>query len=181
MQCQELKRRDHSLKLGIISDTHGQVDLALSAAREFIFRAVDAVIHCGDIGSYMVLTEMASLFQTLDIPIYAVLGNCDLHHELDFFNEVPGVNLLGHVAHLTLADRRIAVLHSDHEAHFEQLVQSDSYDYVFFGHSHTRQDDRVSKTRVINPGSAGRGMHPSCAVVDLLEDDVTFFTVRRPE
>jgi hypothetical protein len=169
------------VRIGVISDTHGQVDLALAAAREFIFRAVDAVIHCGDIGSDMVLVEMAALFNALDIPIYAVLGNCDIHHELDFFEEVKGVNLMGRVAHLTLADRRIAVLHSDDEAHFDALVQSDSYDYIFYGHSRARRNEQISKTRLVNPGAAGRGMHPSCAVVNLIDDDVTFFNIRRHE
>lgn len=169
------------MKIGIISDTHGQVDLALAAAREFIFRAVDAVIHCGDIGSDMVLTEMAALFGELDIPIYAVLGNCDILQDISFFTEVPGVNLMGRAACLTLADRRIAVLHSDDEAHFEAIVHSNSYDYVFFGHSHTRRNERIEKTRIVNPGAAGRGMHPSCAIVDLAADEVVFFTIRRPE
>ncbi len=169
------------MKIGIISDTHGQVDLALAAAREFIFRAVDAVIHCGDIGSDMVLTEMASLFNALDIPVYAVLGNCDIQQGLEFFAEVDGVNLMGRVAHLTLANRKIAVLHSDDEAHFEAIVQSNTYDYVFYGHSHTRRNDQIEKTRIVNPGAAGRGMHPSCAVVNLLDDEVTFFNIRRSE
>ncbi len=169
------------MKIGVISDTHGQVDLALAAAREFLFRAVDAVIHCGDVGSDMVLIEMATLFQAVDIPIYAVLGNCDMHHGLGEFASESGINLMGRVAHLTLADRQIAVLHSDDEAHFESLVQSNLYDYVFFGHSHTRRDERFEKTRIINPGAAGRGMHPSCAVVNLADDNVTFFTIHRSE
>jgi putative phosphoesterase len=169
------------VKLGIISDTHGQIDLALSAAREFIFRAVDAVIHCGDIGSDMVLSEMAALLQTLDIPIYAVLGNCDLNKNLPPFPEESGINLMGRFAHLTLGNRRIAVLHSDDEARFEAVVRSNRYDYVFFGHSHDRCDEQINKTRIVNPGSAGRGMHSSCAVVDLLTDKVTFFTIRRSE
>jgi putative phosphoesterase len=169
------------VKVGIISDTHGQVDLALAAAREFMFRAVDAVIHCGDIGSDMVLIEMAALFNALDIPIYAVLGNCDLHQEMAVFKDVPGVNLMGRVAYLTLADRKIAVLHSDDKEHFEALVESDRYDYIFFGHSHARCNEQISKTRIVNPGTAGRGMHPSCAVVDLAGDEVSFFTIRRSE
>jgi putative phosphoesterase len=169
------------MKVGIISDTHGQVDLALAAAREFIFRAVDAVIHCGDIGSDLVLTEMAALLQALDIPIYAVLGNCDIHQDLDYFSEVNGVHLMGRVGHLTLADRRIAVLHSDDEAHFEAIVQSNTYDYVFHGHSHACRNEQIEKTRIVNPGSAGRGMHPSCAVVNLVDDDVIFFSIRRHE
>lgn len=169
------------MKIGVISDTHGQVDLALAAAREFIFRAVDAVIHCGDVGSDMVLTEMSALLGTLDIPIYAVLGNCDIHEGLSCFRDEPGINLMGRVAHLTLADRKIAVLHSDDDAHFSALVHSRLYDYIFFGHSHTRRDEKIHNTRIINPGAAGRGMHPSCAVVNLVSDDVVFFTVHRSE
>lgn len=129
----------------------------------------------------MVLTEMAELLQALDIPIYAVLGNCDLQQKLGGFAENSGINLMGRVAHLTLASRKIAVLHSDDEAHFEALVQSNTYDYVFFGHSHTRRDEQIEKTRIINPGAAGRGMHPSCAIVNLIDDDVTFFTIHRSE
>jgi hypothetical protein len=157
------------------------VDLALAAAREFIFRSVDAVVHCGDIGSDLVLTEMASLFQTLDIPIYAVLGNCDLHQEYAIFDEVKGVKLMGRMAHLTLDGRTIAVLHSDDATHFDGLVRSGRYDYIFFGHSHARLSERIENTHLINPGSAGRGMHPSCAVVNLADDDVTFFTIHRSE
>ena len=77
--------------------------------------------------------------------------------------------------------RKIAVLHSDDEAHFDALVQSDSYDYIFFGHSHARRNEMIEKTRIINPGAAGRGMHPSCAVVNLADDEVTFFTIHRSE
>ena len=72
------------MKIGIIADTHGQVELAIDAAREFIFRGIEAVFHCGDIGSDMVLTEMAALFQTLDIPLYVVLGNTDSHSTMGY-------------------------------------------------------------------------------------------------
>ncbi|MCC7300777.1 MAG: metallophosphoesterase family protein [Verrucomicrobia bacterium] len=169
------------MKIGIISDTHGQVDLALSAAREFIFRGIEAVFHCGDIGSDMVLIEMASLFQALDIPLYAVLGNCDQHLDFQFIPRNLGVEMLGRFGEVDVAGRRIAFLHSDDEPHFNRVVDSKQYDYVFFGHSHARRDERIEKTRLVNPGAAGRGMHPSCAVLDLVEDAVTFFSIRRSE
>lgn len=167
------------MKVGILSDTHGQVDLALVAAREFIFRGIDAVLHCGDIGSDMVLTEMASIFQTLEIPVYAVLGNCDIPSEWDFYPEDIGVKILGRFGELELAGKRIAMLHSDDEKVFDRVVAADKYDYLFTGHSHVRHDRREKRTRLINPGSAGRGMHPSCAVLDLCSDDLEFITIHR--
>ncbi len=162
-----------------MSDTHGQVDLALAAAREFIFRGIEAVVHCGDIGSDMVLTEMTAMFQTLDIPLYAVLGNTDLQLDCKTFPDTIGVELLGRFGELELAGRRIAVLHSDDEDHFERTVESSDYDYVFFGHTHVCHDEKRDRTRLINPGATGRGMHPSCAVLDLVEDELEYFTIRR--
>lgn len=167
------------MKVGIISDTHGQVDLALSASREFLFRGTDAVLHCGDIGSDMVLTEMASIFQTLEIPVYAVLGNCDIPSDWDFYPEDIGVKILGRFGELELAGKKIAMLHSDDENAFDRVAVSEKYDYLLTGHSHVRHDRRKQKTRLINPGSAGRGMHPSCAILDLVEDDLEFVTIHR--
>jgi len=169
------------MKVGIISDTHGQVDLALSAAREFIFRGAEAVLHCGDIGCDMVLTEMAALFQTLEIQLYVVLGNCDRVERWEFYPEDIGVVVLGRFGELELAGKKIAIVHSDDEAAFARAASANQYDYLFFGHSHVRHDKQARRTRLINPGSAGRGMHPSCAMLDLVEDELEFFTVRRSE
>jgi len=169
------------VKIGIISDTHGQVDMALAAAREFMFRAVEAVFHCGDVGSDMVLTEMAALFQEIDIPLYVVLGNTDRYSDLRFYPGDIGVNLMGRFGEMEMAGRKIAMLHSDDEALLFETVESQNYDYVLFGHTHVRHDEKRNRTRLVNPGAAGRGMHPSCAVLDLIEDAVTFFNIRRNE
>ena len=169
------------MKVGIISDTHGQVDLALSAAREFIFRGAEAVLHCGDIGSDMVLSEMAALFQTLEIRMYVVLGNCDLTERWDFYPEDIGVEVLGRFGEVELAGKKIAIVHSDDEEAFSLAATANEYDYLFSGHSHVRHDKRRQRTRLVNPGSAGRGMHPSCAMLDLVEDELEFFTIHRSE
>jgi predicted phosphodiesterase len=39
------------VRVGIISDTHGQVDFTRPAVRMFESLEVDRVFHCGDIGS----------------------------------------------------------------------------------------------------------------------------------
>ncbi len=167
------------MKIGIIADTHGQVELAIAAAREFIFRGIEAVFHCGDIGTDMVLTEMAVLFQALDIPMYVVLGNTDRHSDLEFFPDNIGVKFLGRFGQMDMAGRKIAIIHSDDEERFQETVDSSEYDYVLYGHTHVCHDGKTARTRFVNPGAAGRGMHPSCAVLDLVEDELEFFTIRR--
>lgn len=169
------------MKIGILSDTHGQVDLALTAARGLILRAAEAVIHCGDVGCEQVLTETASLFKELDIPLYVILGNCDPRHNGLHFHGHDGIRVLGRFGELEFNNRRFALLHGDDETALHETVQSARYDYVLCGHSHTRRDERIGTTRVINPGSAGRGMHPSFALLDLTTDQVLFVTISRGE
>lgn len=165
------------MKIGILSDTHGHVDLAIAAAREFILRTVHAVIHCGDIGSDLVLRSSAELYQQLDVPIYAVLGNCDRDGDYHDLTENPEIRVCGRFGTLYLAGRSIAFLHGDQEERLRDAIECGQYDYVLYGHSHARRNERVGTTRLINPGSAGRGMHPSCAVLDLAKDTVSFFNL----
>lgn len=149
----------------------------MAAARGLILRDVEMVFHCGDIGSDLVLIATAELFSTLDIPVYAVFGNCDHSGDYRFLPEEFGVRFFGRFGETALAGRRIAFLHGDDDLRLQNTVCSGRYDYVFCGHSHARRDEQIGPTRVINPGSAGRGMHPSCAVVDLAASEVAFFTV----
>jgi len=167
------------VKIGIIADTHGQVDLALAAAKEFIFRGADAICHCGDIGSDMVMTEMASLFNALDIPVFAILGNSDSERDWHHFPDNMGVTIFGRFGEVDLHGKRIALHHGDDESGLEKLVELQEYDYLFSGHTHESHDRFHGKTRLINPGAAGRGMHPSCAVLDLVADELEYFTIRR--
>ena len=60
------------MRLGIVSDTHGQVLFARNAVRMLESLDVDLVIHCGDIGS----PEVVALFS--DWPTHFVFGNVDL-------------------------------------------------------------------------------------------------------
>src|SRR5436190_6945544 len=64
-------RRTSSMRLGIVSDTHGHVQNTLDAVRMLESLDVDEVLHCGDIGS----TEIPGLFAQW--PTHFVLGNCD--------------------------------------------------------------------------------------------------------
>ncbi len=59
------------MRVGIVSDTHGHVELTRPAVRMFESLEVDRVLHCGDIGS----TEVVELFAAW--PTDFVFGNCD--------------------------------------------------------------------------------------------------------
>ncbi len=156
------------MKIGILSDTHGNLPATASAARYMAMAEVGAVFHCGDIGGTKVLAELAAVLQPLDIPIYAVFGNVDaFSDEWKFFPSNVGVELLGRFGEVELEGKKIAILHSDDRRRFRETVESGKYDLVLSGHSHEIHDRQIGATRCINPGSAGRGAPNSCAVLDL--------------
>ncbi len=156
------------MKIGILSDTHGNLPATKSAASNLVAANVNAVFHCGDIGGAEVLEELAAVFHPLGVPIYAVYGNVDAYsNDWKFFPSNIGVELLGRFGAVEVGGKKIAILHSDDRRRFRKTIESGEYDLVLSGHSHEIHDHLVGTTRCINPGSAGRGMPNSCAVLDL--------------
>ena len=156
------------MKIGILSDTHGNLPATGNAAHLFAEAGVGAVFHCGDIGGTDVLTELATVFQPLEVPVYAVFGNVDAYsNDWKFFPSTIGVELFGRFGEVVLEGTRIALLHSDDCVRFRKTITGGGYDLVLSGHSHKVHDHMVDHTRCVNPGSAGRGIPCTCAVLDL--------------
>jgi putative phosphoesterase len=134
--------------LGILSDTHENVRTINQAVAIFKERSPAVVVHCGDIISPPVLERFSGL------PLRLVFGNNDgersglkkkcaelgfeqIEDSLDF--EVDG--------------KRIFVNHGTDPRVVDRAVSSQEYDYVLHGHTHVRRDERVGRTRIINPGA----------------------------
>lgn len=160
------------MKIGILSDTHGNIAVTSDAVGVFQKAGVQALFHCGDIGSYDVLSELA----VLELPVHAVLGNVDaFSSDWKFFPTNVGIHLHGRFGDIELGGCRFALLHSDDQRTVNQAVNSGNYDFVLTGHSHEFHDVMKGETRCINPGTAGRGMPNTCAVLDLASGDLTLF------
>ena len=87
------------MKIGILSDTHGNRPATATAARLMARARVGAVFHCGDIGGADVLSELAGIFLPLEIPVYAVFGNVYVYSsDLIFFPTNIWVHLFGRAA-----------------------------------------------------------------------------------
>jgi putative phosphoesterase len=156
------------MKVGILSDTHGNLGATAAAAQLMASAGVEVVFHCGDIGGFDVLTELAGIFKPLAVPVYAIFGNVDIYSdEWKFFPSNLGIHLLGRFGEVELDGRKVALLHGDNRTLFRQTVDGGKYDLVFSGHSHEIHDYRVGNTRCINPGAAGRSAPHTCAVLNL--------------
>ena len=150
------------MRIGVVSDTHGQVQFAREAAEVLRPFEVQQVLHCGDIGSVGVVSVFA------DWPCHFVLGNCDFDaDELRDAITAAGQTFHGRFGQLELAGKRIALLHGDDGARFRQTIASGEFDLVCYGHTHLAEQHREGPTWVLNPGALFRANPHRCAVVDL--------------
>ena len=159
--------------IGILSDTHNEAQITRQALDLLREREVERLIHCGDLTT----PEMVALFEAWTVDF--VYGNMDRQRGalLDAVNALPHASI-GETQMLRFDDQRIAVIHGHQEEQLGNLI-NDNYDYVFHGHTHSRRDETIGRTRVINPGALGgtRRQTRSVCVVDLISGSVEFVTL----
>ncbi len=152
----------HAMKIGVISDTHGDVKMTSAAIDAFQKQEVSRILHCGDIGT----PEIVRLFA--GIPTDFVFGNCDPRTEtlrktilsakqtcFDWFGE------------LELEGRRVFFLHGHQWDRFENEIHGDRWDLICYGHTHKAELRMIGRTLILNPGAIHRTPTPSVAVVEL--------------
>jgi len=162
------------MKIGVLSDTHGDVMLTLAALETFREQGVAHILHCGDIGT----PEIVRLFS--GIPTAFVFGNCDPRTETlrktilsvqqtccDWFGE------------LELGGKRIFFLHGHQWDRFENEILCGQWDLICFGHTHHAELRMVENTLILNPGAIYRTPSPSVAIVDLESMNVTTISLKK--
>lgn len=173
------------MKLLVISDSHDNIVRlrhVLGFAKEL---NIDAVIHCGDWNTPLAVSE----FSKLGVKKYGVLGNADIDPRMvqmlfevcDKFDE----NFL----ELNLDGKKIGINHyppsslsSSGQATFspssiDRAITSGDYDVIFYGHNHTKKNEKYRKTLIVNPGALHRTNTPSFAVYDTETNQVEIVDV----
>lgn len=134
------------MKLGVVSDTHDNIEKAEAAVKFFEQQEVGAVIHCGDI----IAPFTAQIFDA-DFDFYCVRGNNDgewnLKETVEEFGEFHN-----NIAELEFNNFSFAVYHGTEEEIVEALVESGKYDYVLRGHTHEKKIAEQNGTVELNPG-----------------------------
>lgn len=157
--------------LGVISDTHGQVDTTARAIEIMKCREAEQVVHCGDVGG----TAIIELFRGL--PTHFVVGNCDNAVTLQMSAEAAGHTFHGRIGELSLLGRRISFLHGDSPYALERLLAEDQCDLIAHGHTHLASCQRYGSTLILNPGAMTRCSQPSIALVRLPDLEITVVPV----
>lgn len=160
------------MRISVVSDTHGHVPYTRAAVEVLAEQAIEAVLHCGDIGS----PDVVSLFQPW--PTHFVFGNVDRNERaLRQAIEAAGQTCHGRFGDLTLEGCRVALVHSDDHALFRRTIASGEYDLVCYGHTHVAEHHREGRTLVLNPGALYRATPHTLAVVTLPQLAVECLTV----
>jgi len=162
------------MKLGILSDTHNQLDRTRRAVALLCEARAEVLVHCGDITRSEIVAVCSRL------PCYYVLGNNDSDNVIGLKTaiEETGGTCLMWGGELNLARRRIGVTHGHLVTPMRKLLAA-APDYLLSGHSHTAHDEREGAVRYVNPGALHRAAEFSVAVLDLVTDELTFLPVPR--
>jgi putative phosphoesterase len=130
-----------AIRIGVLADTHGLFDPVIAQH----FRAVDHIVHAGDIGKRSVIIQLEEL-----APVTAVSGNVDGYEKSGYPSETM----------IELSGVRIAIRHILYEG--GKLTQEGRAfldrmrpDICIYGHTHQPRNEWFGDTLLFNPGSAG--------------------------
>ncbi|MDC0170591.1 metallophosphoesterase [Candidatus Nitrosopelagicus sp.] len=147
------------MKIGIISDTHDDVDNTNKAIDIFKENDVKAVIHAGDIISPPIIKEFKRLTE-IGVEFFGVFGNNDGERNgLKEAFEWIGGKLLGDVGKIEIDGLKFGIYHGHEVKKTKKMMNSGKFDVFVYGHSHLKDPDnnivkKIGKTIIINPGSA---------------------------
>ncbi len=152
--------------IGVVSDTHDRLPMIDRAIDLFARRAVQAIIHAGD----LVAPFAARRLLRYGGPIYVTYGNNDgeregLRRVLPQIKEGP--------LKVTMAGRRLVVHHFIDWLRSEDLADAD---VVITGHTHEVVNERQDGTLYLNPGECCGWVNDRCTVAilntDLMRADI---------
>lgn len=161
------------IKLGLISDTHDNLNAVASAVDIFNRIGVNAVLHAGDWCAPFTMIKLSKV----NCRVYGVFGNVDGEREhMKSRAEQVGVEILGDFGELDFNGVRVALIHGKVERIVEALARCGLYGVVVRGHTHKAGVRRLNDCLIINPGEAcGYVMgRKSVAILDLDTMDVQF-------
>src|SRR5262245_27021398 len=150
------------MKIGVVSDTHGRLEITQKAIHLYRECGADLILHCGDIDC----AKTVRLFTP--IPSHFVFGNWDLRPTRlkSAIAEIGGV-WHDEIGRLDVAGKRLAWVHGHVRGQRQRLETSGDFDFLFYGHSHKHEVHRAGRTMVINPGALHRAKKKTVVLVDL--------------
>ena len=154
--------------LGIIADTHNDIESTEKTLSILKERGVNTLVHAGDITSPRMLEYLSGF------DCYIVLGNGD-QIDRDVINwkaSVLGMRPVDDKIEFELAGKNFIVFHGNNVPMYREAVASGKYNYIIKGHTHYFENYIANESRIINPGAVYRHDDSSFVILDVLTDKV---------
>jgi putative phosphoesterase len=150
------------MRIGVVSDTHNRLPNVRRIVELLNAARVERVIHTGDITQARTLHALGDL----DAPLAGVFGNNDEREPLLDAAAVHDFELHDGPLDLTLAERRIVVVHDPREL---AAARRPEHDVALHGHDHRLTIDRTGGRLLFNPGECAGHLegYNAVGVVDL--------------
>jgi len=143
--------------VGVVSDTHDNIDAVRKASRIFLDKGAEMVLHLGDVVSPFTLR----FFHESGVRVlHGVYGNnCGEKVGLRRVAERYGYSIEEWPRVIEAGGRKIVMVHGNGPADqtremVDALAASGRYDVVLYGHTHRPDKRRVGGTLILNPGEA---------------------------
>lgn len=161
-------------RIGILSDTHGNLSAWRSALR--LFGSVDMVLHAGDVlchGPGSSVPNLADAVRSYGGRLFIARGNCDSSAD----QTACGMEFPRTVS-LLWNGKKILMMHGDNFPLLRRRALDCGADLAISGHTHVASVVRERNTVFLNPGSAAipKGRDPaSAAAAD--SEGISIFTL----
>lgn len=161
--------------IALLSDLHDHFDMWNKANARLKEFGITRLLFMGDTCAPVMTKHMAETFVG---QIDHVFGNVDGDQFMTAQKvaAVKNITLHGREAEIEIDGKKIFMVH--YPIYAEHAAASGKYDYVFFGHNHTKSEATIGKTKLVNPGTVG-GVRkpPTFATIDLSNGAVEFYDV----
>ncbi len=161
------------MKIGIMSDSHDNIQNIKKAVQIFKEDNVEVIMHAGDLVSPFCIPLFADFKNRFYLCSGNNLGDVQFIKKLIedigiFFDELGEIELGG---------KKFALYHGTNEIITNALLHSQEYDYVIIGHTHHKETLQEGKTVLINPGETFGDLYgeATIAILNTESNDVTFY------
>lgn len=154
------------MNIGVISDSHDNIDKINKAISLLNDKGVEFVIHCGDI-----VSPFAALpFKNLKCDYIGVFGNND--GDLLMINKITANKFYKAPKKIEIAQKSIIIFHEP----FIIDNIDENIDFVLYGHTHKKDLREKGLQTIINPGTVSGYLanEASMCIINLANKDVEF-------
>lgn len=158
------------MKIGIISDTHEEIEKVEKVINILKEKGCSELIHCGDLCAPFMIEEIAKFKGK----VHCILGNVGDEWMTSEKARKFSVNYQRDLLELEIDGKKIAVHHYPQIA--EALAKTGKYNVVFYGHNHIPKKEKLGNCWLVNPGEIlGWKGKPKFAIYDTELNEIKYF------